>query len=194
MNRVALAIASFLAVAGVLAGAYFAAPYAGFRVDLSMIVAAAAMLAAACSVAVLALVLTGRQSGGRAYASTKLREDPVWQFISPFKGEGAIQLLARPGLPVDVMVMRHERVLGRPSDHPDQKIVLTIKKAKRGGEMFNPVVLKALFEKLKPFAKSEHVILVNEHDEFMGYVPWANAIKEFTGDNAETKIGKNIVE
>lgn len=194
MSRFAIAATSFLVVALALAGAYFGARFGGIHVDLPVFVAVAAGLAASASFALLMVSIFARPAAARAYAPTRLNEDPVWRFIVPFKEAGTMQLMVRPGLPVEILLMRAERVFKNPTEHAERKIVLTLKKAKKGGEPFNPVVLKQLFETLKPFANSEHVILLNEHDEFMGYIPWASAVKEFTGDNAESKIVKNIVE
>jgi hypothetical protein len=194
MNRIALAITVVVAVAAALAGAYVGAPYAGYKMDLPVLVAVAAVLAAGCSVAGLMLLVVAKPTGGRAYASTRLSEDPVWRFIVPFKEPGALPVVARAGFPAEIVLMRNERIFKNPAENADRKIVLTIKKSKKGGEIFNPVVLKQLFETLKPFTKSEHVLLVNEHDEFLGYIPWASAVKEFTGDNSESKIVKNIVD
>ena len=194
MNKIAVAVLSVFAVVLVLPGTWYGARYLGHPLDLSIMAAMAAVLAASCSVALVAVSLFGRPVGGHAYQATRLSEDPVWRFIVPFKEAAALPLLVRPGLPADILLMRNERIFKNPSENADRKIVMTIKKAKKGGPVFNPVVLKELFGKLKDFTKSEHVILINEHDEFMGYIPWASAVKDFTGDNAETKIVKNIVE
>jgi len=194
MQKVAMAAGAGVAAGLVVGGTYFGAPYAGLHVDLSLLVAIAAILAFGSSVAVFTLLAFSRQVGGRAHASTRLNELPVSQFVAPFKEAGAIQILAQPGIPVDVTLMRHGRVFESPAEHADRKITLTIKKAKKGGEVFNPVVLKELFERLKPFTTSRHILLVNEHGEFMGYIPWTRAIKDFTGENAETKIRKSIVD
>ena len=161
----------------------------------STLVAIAANKAIGSYVAGFTLLAFSRQAGGRAHASTKLNELPVSQFVAPFKEAGAIQILAQPGIPVEVTLMRHSRVFENPAEHSEQgRSSLTIKKASKGGDVFNPVVLKELFEKLKPFTNSRHILLVNEHGEFMGYLPWSRAIKDFTGENAETKIRKSIVD
>ncbi len=193
MNRLWGAL-FFAALLAVCAGAWFAAPYAGLQRDASLIAAIMAFVAAAISAFSVINVHFRRQPGGHAYQATRLNEDPVWRFIVPFKDAATLPVLARPGLPVEILLIRNERVFNNPQDHPDRKIMVTIKKSKKGGPVFNPVIVKQLFDKLKDFKKSEHVILVNEHDEFMGYIPWANAVKDFTGDNAESKIVKNIVE
>jgi hypothetical protein len=194
MNKIAVAVLSVAVVVLLLPGVWFAARAAGHPIDLSVMAVMAALLAAACSAALVAVTVFGRPVGGHSYQATRLNEDPVWRFIVPFKEPAMLPVLARPGVPVDILLVRNERVFKNPVENAGRKILLTIKKAKKGGPVFNPVYLKQLFETLKGFTKSEHVILLNEHDEFMGYIPWANAVKEFTGDNAESKIAKNIVE
>jgi hypothetical protein len=194
MSKIAVAVLSVLAVVLLLPGTWFGARALGHPLDLSVMAAMAAVLAAACSAALVAVTIFGRPIASHAYQATRLNEDPVWRFIVPFKEPAALPVLARPGLPADILLVRNERIFKHPVENAGRKIVMTIKKAKKGGPVFNPVILKELFETLKGFTKSEHVILVNEHDEFVGYIPWANAVKDFTGDNAETKIVKSIVE
>ena len=91
------------------------------------------------------------------------------------------------------MLIRYSRIFDNPDANRDRKVVLAIKKGKRPTDVYNPVVLRDLFEKLKPFDKSEHVVLLNEHDEFVGYIPFAAAVKDFTGDQAETKIRNAVI-
>jgi hypothetical protein len=191
MNKVVIAAIVGAAACLAVAAVYFGAPYAGVRLSPAGVVAVAAVLAFGVSVAAFTLLALNRTPAGRAYASTKLNEDPVQRFVALFKEPGTIRIVAVPGIPADIMLMRYGRVFEHPDQYTDKKVFLTIKKAKR--EVFNPVVLRALFEKLKPFVKSEHVLLVNEYGEYIGAIPFARAVKEFTGENAETKISKSIV-
>jgi hypothetical protein len=194
MNKVAIAAGVGVVAGLVVAGVYFGAPYAGFHIDLSLLVATAAILAFGSSIAGFTLSALDKQTAGSIGGSTRLSEDPVHQFVVPFDDREAIQVFARPGIPSDMILMRLGRLLTDPEQHAHKRIVLTLKKAKKGGEIFNPVVLKELFEKLKPFKHSQHIILRNEHDEFAGYIPWAKAVKDFTGGTAETRIRENIVD
>jgi hypothetical protein len=189
MNRIA--VASGLAAALVLAGAYFGAPYAGLHLQAPLI-AIAACLAAGYAVAGLIHMGFARPAFGKAYASSRLNEEPVVRFVVPFKEPGTVAVLAQPGISLDVMLLRNGSMFKEPEKHAGKKVFLTIKKSKK--EVFNPVVLRSLFEAIKPFDKSEHMLLVNEHDEVVGYIPWVRAAKEFVGENAETKIRKYILD
>jgi hypothetical protein len=189
MNRIA--VASGLAAALVLAAVYFGAPYAGLHLQAPL-VAIAACIAAGYAVAGLIHLGFNKPPLGRAYSSSRLNEDPVAHFILPFKEPGTVAVLAQPNVTLDVMLLRNGSMFREPEKHADKKVFLTIKKSKK--EVFNPVVLRSLFEAIKPFGKSEHVLLVNEHDEVVGYIPWARASKELVGENAETKIRKYILD
>jgi hypothetical protein len=189
MNRIA--VASGLAAALVLTAVYFIAPLAGMNLQ-AQLVAVAACLAAGYAVAGLIHLGFNKPGLGRAYASSRLNEEPVVHFIVPFREPGTVPLVALPNVTLDIMLVRHGSMFKEPEKHQDKKVFLTIKKSKK--EVFNPVVLRSLFEAIKPFDKSEHVLLVNEHDEVVGYIPWARASKEFVGDSAETKIRKYILD
>jgi len=184
-------VASGLAAAVLLTAVYFAAPLAGIDVRAPL-VAIAACLAAGYAIAGLIHLSFHNPALGKAYASSRLNEEPVVRFVLPFREPGTVAVLALPNLTLDVMLLRNGSMFKEPGKHTDKKVFLTIKKAKK--EVFNPVVLRSLFEAIKPFEKSEHVLLVNEHDEVVGYIPWARAAREFVGENAETKIRKYILD
>ena len=174
-----------------LAGAYFVAPYAGVHVSLESMVAAATALVFASAVAVFALLAFERLSPRNPYATTRLNEMPAARFVSLFHDPERIQIVARPDISVGEILVRHsEKFKGLP-EQLGQKIVLTIRGRRRTA--FNPVVLRQLFATLSPF-KLEHVVLLNDPDDFVGYIPGARALKEFVGNNAETKISDVIVK
>ncbi|MBV9992638.1 MAG: hypothetical protein JOZ72_15270 [Alphaproteobacteria bacterium] len=164
-----------------------------------MMLALAGMLCLAVGLiaAVLFHLMYDRPAASPLYVPTRLTEDPVAHFVLPLFEPGVIPILARPGLPVGRMLMRHARVFENPDANRDKKILLTIQKGKpstkSGDVSLNPVVLRDLFDKLKPFDRSEHVLLVDDRFRFAGYIPWAAAMKDFTGDNAETKIRNAII-
>jgi hypothetical protein len=198
MNRtVAIALAGGLGLALVLVGGSFAAFGLGLRLDPLLVLAVAVALAVASVAAVLIYLVLNRPNAGPVYIPAKLTEDPVAQFVSPFMEKGAIEIVAQPYLPLDRMLMRHSSMFEKPEEHRECKVLLTLQKVpqKKGREeaVFNPVTLRNLFDKLKPFDKSEHVLLIDEKDQFIGYIPWQSAIKDFTGENAETKIRNAIV-
>jgi hypothetical protein len=189
----ALAIGGYVLLLLSPVAAYLVAPLMGWHIDLLVLLVAGAFLAAALAGGVSLFQVLNRPEGGRVYVPTRLTQDPVAQFVSPFRAAGAINVLARPGFPAAIMLMRYSRIFDNPEQNRDRKVMLVIKKGRRPTEVFNPVFLRELFDKLKPFDKSEHVLLLNEHDEFVGYIPWAAAMKDFTGDQAETKIRNAII-
>lgn len=196
-RTIAIALAGGVGLALVMVGGPFAALGLGLRLDPLILLAAAVALAVALVAAVLIFLLLDRPQAGPVYVPSKLTEDPVVHFVSPFMADGVIALLAQPNVPLDRILMRHNSVFEKPEEQRDRKIFLTLQKVpqKKGKEaaVFNPVRLRELFEKLKLFDKSEHVLLLDEKDQFIGYIPWANAIKDFTGENGETKISNAVI-
>src|SRR5262249_38624039 len=150
MNRIA--VASGLAAALFLTVVYFAAPVAGKNLQAPL-VAIAACLAAGYAVAGLIHLAFNKPALGTAYASSRLNEEPVVRFVLPFKQTGTVPVLAVPNLTLDVMLLRNGSMFKEPEKHADKSVFLTIKKSKK--EVFNPVVLRSLFEAIKPFEKSE---------------------------------------
>ena len=197
MKRIAIALAGGLGLAVVLVGMPLSAFALGMHLDPLVLLASAVAMAIAGVAAVLIYLVLDRPQPGPVYVPAKLTEDPVARFVSPFMEAGVVEIVAQPYLPLDRMLMRHSNMLERPDEQRDRKILLMLQKVpqKKGREeaVFNPVTLRSLFEKLKPFDKSEHVLLVDEKDQFIGYIPWQSAIKDFTGENAETKIRNAIV-
>lgn len=197
MKKVWIALAGGIGLMLVLGGALLAAPRFGLQVDPLLAMAGVLCLAVGLTAAVLIYLMLDKPVGSPVYVPTKLTEDPVAHFVSPLFEPGVIPILARPGLSVGVMLMRHARIFEKPDANRDRKILLTIQKGKpstkRGEAALNPVVLRELFEKLKPFDRSEHVLLVDERFRFAGYIPWAVAMKDFTGENAETKIRNAVI-
>lgn len=197
MIKVAKALAGGIGLMLVVAGALFLAPRLGLHVDPLTAMVAMLCLGVGLSAAVLIYLMLDKPAASPVYVPTRLTEDPVAHFVSPLFAPGVIPILARPGVPVDVMLMKHARIFEKPEANRDRKILLTIQKgkasAKRAEVSLNPVVLRDLFERLKPFDRSEHVLLVDERFRFAGYIPWGAAMKDFTGDNAETKIRNAII-
>jgi hypothetical protein len=192
-KTLAIALAGGSALWLLLVAVYLFAPRLGLRVDAFALLAMAAFLAAGLSASALIFQILHRPDAGPVYVPSRLTQDPVAQFVSPFRAAGTIPVLARPGIPPGILLMRYSRIVDNPDANRDRKFILVIKKSKRPLDVFNPVLLRELFDKLKPFDKSEHVLLLNEHDEFVGYIPWAQAMKDFTGDQAETKLRNAVI-
>ena len=83
-------------------------------------------------------------------------------------------------------------VYRHPETYADKSILVTLKKSS-GKSVFNPVVLRQLFTALKTFAKFDHILLMNEHDELVGYIPALRARTDFIGNNGESAITKYII-
>ncbi|MEI9993894.1 MAG: hypothetical protein WDM91_04810 [Rhizomicrobium sp.] len=193
MKRIAIAAAVGIATVVLLAAAYFLPPYLGWHVDPSKVVAASAILATGASLAAFLLVAMGRPPVvARVAEASPLDKDPVKQFVALFREPEPLTITAMPGQSVGEMTVRLGDLLKNPEKNAAKPILLTIKDSKK--DVFNPVRLKELFEKLKPFTGFQHILLLNDKGDFIGYLPAETAKKDFTGENAETKIAKFIVD
>lgn len=173
--------------------AYLAALRLGWHLDILTMLAFAGFLAAGLSASAFLYQVLSKPNAGPVYVPSPLTAEPVNRFVSLFDAPNTIPILARPNIPAPLLLQRYGRIFEHPENHSERKVLLKIKKSKRPEDVFNPVQLRDLFDKIKPFAKSEHMLLLNEHDEFIGYIPFATAIKDFTGDQAETKIRNAVV-
>lgn len=178
--------------AGALAlGAYYWALHSGIHIPSELLVAAAAALAFAGTVAVFALVVMDRPAFGGARATLLLNEEPATKYVFAFRGPDVVPVLARPDMSVGEMLVRHGDTFRSPQSPPNKTIALTIKGS--GKRPFAGVTLQQLFLTLKPFAL-EHVLLMSDRDAFVGYIPGRRALKEFAGDRAVENIDKYIVK
>jgi hypothetical protein len=190
MKRVAISAGIGVLAAVVLGGAYFAALYGGMKLSAPEIMIGAALLAFASSSAVFALLVLGRPAAGTPYQRTRLNEFPALQKISEFMDREKIQIFARPEQSLPEVMARYGSMFKKKPEELTRKIVVTLRASRR--KDFNPVLLRALFGTLAPF-KLEHVVLLDAEGSFAGYIPGARALKDFTGENGETKIAQSIV-
>lgn len=191
--RVVIATAAGALLIAILATAYYLVPAFGGRIDRGAVEALAVILASGASLAAFLLVALSRPAGtGPMGQMSPLNADPVKDFIARFRQPEPLVITARPGMSVGEMTVRLGNLLDKPENAAGRRILVIVKAAKKG--MHNPVVLKDLFEKLKPFAGFYHLLLMSENDKFVGYIPREAALKEFTGENGETKISKFIVD
>jgi hypothetical protein len=179
-------------VAGaVMAGAWFGAPYVGIRVQPTTLVAIAAILAFATSTATFALLAMNRPAYGGARATLNLDEEPATEFIFPFKSENLAQIFMKPETPLAVALARFGNTFDRPASEMNKPIIVTLKASRR--IPFPTTTLQQLFMVLKSF-KLQHVLLLDEKDRFVAYIPGARALKDFTGDGAADRITKYIAK
>ncbi|HTW35851.1 MAG TPA: hypothetical protein VMD53_14630 [Rhizomicrobium sp.] len=179
------------AAGAVAASAVMAAFYFGVRVspEILMMVAAALCIGAAVSVLTRVLVDTPTDKTPREkFLSKRIRD--VKGLIDGFpKSDGAVQLSIRCDTVVDDL-----DIVKNPANYLDKDVVVTIKEAKDGNKTFNPVTLKRIFLALKQQPNFVHLILVDKHNEFVGYIPSLRVKNDFTGDDAEVLIARHIVD
>jgi hypothetical protein len=190
MGKVAIAAAAGIVVAGIL----LATMYLGVRLPPALLMNIAAALSVGAATAVLTRYAMDRpkeKPRGNELLVKRLRD--VKEVLAPFpKGNGALQL----SIKADTIVEELE-VVKNPSNYASKEIIVTLKDSGKGNgpaAVFNPVTLKRLFVALKGQANFLHVVLVDRHDEFVGYIPSFRAKTEFTGGNAEGQIVKYIID
>jgi CBS domain-containing protein len=168
-----------------LAAAYYAASYAGLQptpVSLTLVAAIAAFCA---SVTLLALVALPKPKKKKT-EEIRLHDLPKDAY-EHFPTEGPRPVIKPDTAAKDLSTVRESNT----PKYADQNIFVTIKKGKGA---FNPNVLKQIFIGLKGYANFIHILLVNEHDEYIGYLPAAYARLYMIGDNAETLIARYITD
>jgi len=179
-------------VAGLLlAGVYFAAPYAGFHLRPDMVVAVGAAFVFAGAVAVFALVAMDRPAFRNARAAILLNEDPAKEYVFPFRGPEMLLVTARAEQSIGEIFVRFGDTFKTPPEKMRKSIVVAIKGSAK--KPFLWMTLGQLFTMLKPY-NVEHVLLSNEKDEFIGYIPGKRAVKEFTAEKAMDAIDKYIIK
>jgi hypothetical protein len=174
-----------------LGGAYAGALYAGIPVKPEWVMAGAAALAFAGAVSVFALVAMDPPTSRTARAALVLNEDPAKEYIYYFRGPETLQIHARPEMSAGEMLVRFGDAFKEQPEKMTKAIVVTLKGSPK--KPFATTTLQQLFAVLKPY-NLEHVLMMNEKDEFLGYVPGKRAAKEFAGDKAMENIDKFIVK
>ena len=174
-----------------LASAYYGAPYAGVQVNPTLMTMAAAVAAFAASVALLTLTALNKPAEKKPAQSRRLSELDDKTFARFPTSSAGPRLVLKPDTVIEEWdIVRNASAAEK---YAKKEILLIIKKG--GGKVqFNPVVIKNLFVKLKGFAGFLHILLVNEHDEFIGYMPAAYARAYLTDAGAESLIVKFIVD
>jgi len=186
MNKVA--ISALIGVA--VGGSAMAAPYAGVHIPLPMMMAGAAALSMGAAAAVLTRsVLEKPPAHGLHDDVGTVRLKKIPGLIDKFPtGSGALQLSVRPDTKAENLdVVKH------PAQYAGKDIVVSLKAS--SSSTFNPVELRRLFTSLRDRQPGfVHLILLDKHDEFVGYIPGFFAKREFTNGGAEASIAKYIVD
>jgi hypothetical protein len=191
MKRRLLAVAIGLGAGLLLLGAYLAALNAGIHLRPDLVVAGSAALVFAGAVALFALVTMDRPAFRSARAALPLNEDPAKEYIYFFRGPATLQISARPDMSVGEMLVRFGDDFKAPPEKMTKAITVTLKGSPK--KPFATITLQQLFAVLKPY-NLEHVLLMDDKDAFVGYVPGKRAKTEFTGDKAMENIDKFIVK
>jgi hypothetical protein len=190
MKRRLLAVAIGFGAGLLLLGAYLAALNAGIHLRPDLVMAGSAALVFAGAVALFALVTMDRPAFRSARAALPLNEDPAKEYIFFFRGPATLQITARPDMSVGEMLVRFGDAFKATPDKMTKPITVTLKGSAK--KPFAAMTLQQLFAVLKPF-NLEHVLLMDDRDELVGYIPGKRALKEFTDDKAKENIDKFVV-
>ncbi|MGD0143489.1 MAG: hypothetical protein ABSC92_10040 [Rhizomicrobium sp.] len=175
------------AVLGIAAaGAVMAAPYAGVQISPIMMMMLAAALSVGAAVAVMTRMVADKAGMSKKdiLLSSQLKE--AGQLIARFpQGGDMLSLSIKPDTLIDKL-----EVVDQPGKCITRDILVTLRNS--GSTKFNPVELKRLFVALKDQPGFIHLILLDSHGEFVGYIPGFYAKQEFTGTNAEAQIAKYV--
>jgi len=182
MGKVVLSAA--LGIAAV--AAVMAAPYAGVHITQAQMMMIAAALSVGAAVAVLTRTIADKAGRSKKdiLLSSQLKE--AGQLIARFPSGGDILSLS---IKPDTLIDKLE-VVDNPGKCITRDIMVTLKNS--GSTKFNPVELKRLFMALKDQPGFIHLVLLDSHGEFVGYIPGFYAKREFTGSNAEVQIAKYV--
>jgi hypothetical protein len=193
MRKVAVSVAIGLFAGLALVGAYIGAPYAGIHPDPALAIVVAAALAFGSSTALFAQTALGKpvpKPKGSELLGKKIRDlDAGFVTAFPSDGTGTLRLVIKPDTRIDLL-----DVVKNGTSYENNKILVTFRKSSDKNAVFNPIPLKQLFLALKDKANFLHVLLVDDHDEYVGYIPAFYARSNFTGDNAETMIRRYIID
>jgi hypothetical protein len=172
-----------------LATAYLGAPYAGVHVNLETMMLAAAVSAFAASVALLSFMALPK-AAPKKHAQSRRLGDLDGKTFARFPTTG-VRLVLKPDSVIEEWDIVRSNSAGE--KYAKKEILLVVKKS-NAKVSFNPLVIKKLFNALKLYQGFLHIVLVNEHDEFVGYMPAAYARLYLCGDGAEAQITKYIVD
>ncbi|MDE2183808.1 MAG: hypothetical protein KGJ78_12390 [Alphaproteobacteria bacterium] len=186
MEKAAISGAVGLGAGLLLWGAYVTAPYAGITISPTAIMVLAGGVAFGSSIALMTFVVLNRPEPRHPKPWRRIADLSVADYLH-FPRSG-VRLVVKP----DTMI-RELDICRHPTSYASKDVVLTIKKAS-GKAIFNPLLLAELFKNLSGFANFLHVLLVNEHDEFVGYIPAYYARTQMVGAQGEGKITKYIID
>ncbi len=187
MKRIAVPLAIGLGAGALLAAAYIALPYAGIHLSDTLIVAIAAALAFSASIAVLAQGEINRPKPkpkpSEVLARPLAQLDHAYVTAFPKRGGAdSVRLQINPA--TDAEILKTFKNL----DTAD--IMLLVKKGPDKAP-YNPILIQNIVNGLKGKPGFQHVLLVDEREEYIGYIPGHYARSNF---NDIAKIQKYVIE
>ena len=168
-----------------LAAAYYGAPYAGFQITPASLTLVAAVAAFCAAMSLVTLVMLPKAKK-RKIEGIRICDLPR-EAYERFPTDGPRPMVRPDTLPKDIGAIRDNDT----TKYANKNIFVTLKKGKG---VFNPNVLKQIFAGLKGYANFVHVLLVNEHDEYIGYLPAMYARSYMIGDTGELLIARYITD
>ncbi|HEY0281882.1 MAG TPA: hypothetical protein VGC27_04580 [Rhizomicrobium sp.] len=212
MRKIAVSCAIGVGAGLALASAYLGAPYAGVYLTPAAVIVSAAVVAFGSSIALLTFAglskpktekekskLKFSDLGPLDYAFFPPRDTDAAPIIGPDTDIHKLAIVQNPSAYADkeLMLIFKKGSFSKIGVHP---IVVTEKESMLGWMKsfsrkadFNPTDIRNLFMVLKDCKKLNHILLVNEHDEYIGYIPH-EAVWDLTHENPESNIVEYIVD
>lgn len=188
MNKALLAA---VAAAVVVAAGIFALPYAHVQIPLPQLLIGAAALSTGITVGAIVYLGFHRQPVKIGPSELKAKRlCDIEGLIRPFPTEKVQALSIRPET-----FARNLDTVAHPEKYRDKTITLSLRGPSKEGEPFNPVKLREIFDGLRNEQNFDHVVLYDDHKEFIGYIPAQYARSAFIDPGAaETYIARAITD
>jgi hypothetical protein len=183
-------LGAFVAAVVVAAG-IFALPYANIHIPLPQLLIGAAALSSGVTIgAIVFLGLNRNPVKIGASELTHKRLCDIEGLIRPFPTEKVQALSIRPET-----FARNIDTIVHPEKYRDRTITLSLRGPSKEGEPFNPVKLREIFDGLRNEPNFDHIVLYDDHKEFIGYIPALYARSAFIDPGAaETYIARAITD
>jgi hypothetical protein len=191
MKRVLISLAWGLSAYALLGCAYVATRYFRLSITTPDLLASLIVFAIGISTAAFALNVTVHTHPKKLTSSSRLNDPPGNHFFRSLFPKDVLHLRVGTETTIERLAMRHEKVFGK-SPELNTKLIMTIKKGDSADKIFNPLVLEQIFSKLKQFPNFLDILLVNQHDEFIGYLPAFYARANF-GVGSASQITKWVI-
>lgn len=182
------------AIAIVVAAVIFAMPMLpawGIHVALPQLLIGAAALSAGVTVG--AIVFSAMRSAPIKIMPSELLGKPLRSIeglIQPFPTQKVQALSIRP----ETFARQLDTVV-HPEKYSDKTIVVSLRGPHKDGEPFNPVKLREIFDGLRNQKNFDHILLFDEHKEFIGYIPALHARSAFIDAGAaEAYIARAVTD